>query len=231
MSMFPCPECGRSCSTKAVSCPGCGLPFDQTLRNHTPLPTLQTNQTAPRSSVSSGPPNSTRQSSGFGKSTLKVVGGIALLLGGLSVSVLLNISKRGVLSDQTASRLAEDNPYLAKSDIVLLSNEITKRGLNTDQAKRFSFDTFGRGIALLNVNEQEEIARIREELFSWFSTEETIRWNSIYAKTESGQVPTEEEVEYLRQLQKKAVNSLPESERSRYQLLMGKALKAALNIH
>ena len=140
------------------------------------------------------------------------------------------MNKRGVLTDQTVSSLAEDNPYLSKADIVLLGNEISKRGLNTEQAERFSFDTFQRGIKLLTTDEQEELDRIREQLFSAFSSEETLRWNSIYSKTQTGQLPTKEEVEYIRQLQKKAVNNLPGPAKSRYQILMGKALKAALNI-
>lgn len=232
MSLFPCPECGHSCSTKAVSCPSCGLPFDQTPRNERPFSSSETNHTQGASSIASGSPNSIVKLRGWGKSTLKVLLGIALLLGVLTVKALFdNMSRRDILTDQTASKLAEDNPYLSKADIVLLGNETIKRGLNTDQGKRFTFETFGRGIKLLSADEQEEIESIREQLFSTFSTEETLRVDSTYSKMEAGQSTTAEEVEDIRQLQKKAFNSLPESAKSRYQILMGKALKAALNTH
>lgn len=215
------------------------MPFDR-IAHDPPTPSSETSSTpslsVARSSVTSGPPSGAVQSKGLWKSILKVFLVVVLVVTVLSVTVLINITMRRNgsatkrLTDQDVSRIAAANPYLSKDDIVILGNEIIKRGFNTQQGNTFTLATFKRGIELLSSDEQEEIDRIREQMFSKFSTEETGKVDAIYSKAELGQVTAEEEVQYLIQVQKKAVNNLPESTKLRYRLLMGKALKAGLNM-
>jgi hypothetical protein len=231
VSLFPCPECGHSCSIKAISCPSCALPFDRIPQP--PIPNSETTSTSgpvAGSNTKSVAPIRAAPSREFWKPILKGFLAVALLLAFWFVSFLFNRSNRNVLTDHDYSRLSEDNPYLSKDDIVILGNEIIKRGLNIEQGNTFTLATFKRGIELLSPDEQEEIARIREQMFSKFSTEESSKVDAIYSKAESGQVTTKEEAEYIGQVGKKAVNNLPESTKLRYRLLMGKALKAGLNM-
>jgi len=238
MPLFPCPECGHACSTKALACPSCGLPFNQIAEDQSPSLDLKPTQpTLADSTVVSESPLAQQTRSpiagnliNLGKSSLKVLAIVVAILAVLSIRALLVVSNRHSQIEEVASELAEDNPYLSKSDIIILGNEISRRNLSPDQAKRFTFETFGRGVELLSVSEQEEIGRIREQLFSALTPEEMQRWNSVYAKTNAGQLPTDEEVEYARRLQKKAINSLPEQTKLRCQFLMGKAMRTALNI-
>ena len=132
--------------------------------------------------------------------------------------------------DKVFTEFVEDNPHLSKSDVILLQDEGERRGLSTEQGKRFGLEAFERGVKMLSESEQKDFEQIRELLRSMLSTEQTIRADTINGKVYNGELPTYEETKYLEQLNKKAFNNLPESTKSRFKFLVSKALRAGLAV-
>ncbi|MGB8507021.1 MAG: hypothetical protein WCD76_01320 [Pyrinomonadaceae bacterium] len=125
-------------------------------------------------------------------------------------------------------KLSAEFPYYPKAAITLLGKEIMKRHLNPDQAGRFGLEIMTKGVSKLTNDEQQELYRLRSEMFSALSNDETDIYNSLYNKAVSSSLTKEEKL-YANLLIKKAFDSLSPPDKLHFQSLLEQSLKIALS--